>query len=180
MNSFGRLGLATASAWSMHADQTAKGKTTHRKIGMIHLQNLPHLHNDRDAIEFRRRTLACLFVSSLRARRIILEPASLPPVACDLTLRSDRPVRSDHEWTVRLQTNAGGNSTRADSLSPGEETQGAVMNPNEQKPGQQGGQGGQQGGGGQPKPGQQGQEPGQGGQQGGQQKPGQGGQGSQR
>src|ERR1700745_826031 len=57
MNSFGWLGLAAASAWSMHADQTAKGKTTHRKIGMIHLQNLPHLHNDRDAIEFRRRTL---------------------------------------------------------------------------------------------------------------------------
>ena len=61
----------------------------------------------------------------------------------------------------------------------GEETQGAVMNPNEQKPGQQH-QGGQQGGGGQPKPGQQGQEPGQGGQHGGQQKPGQGGQGGQR
>jgi hypothetical protein len=57
MNSFGWLGLAAASAWSMHADQTAKGKTTHRKIGMIHLQNLPHLHNhnDRDAIRFQRR-----------------------------------------------------------------------------------------------------------------------------
>jgi hypothetical protein len=58
--------------------------------------------------------------------------------------------------------------------------EGALMNPSEQKPGQQGGQnpgqGGQQGGGGQQKPGQQGgQNPGQGGQQGGggQQKPGQ-------
>jgi hypothetical protein len=60
--------------------------------------------------------------------------------------------------------------------------EGTVMNPSEQKPGQQGGQqnpgqGGQQGGGGQQKPGQQGgqQNPGQGGQHGGggQQKPGQ-------
>src|SRR5262249_13332233 len=36
----------------MHADQTAKGKTTHRKIGMTHLKNLPHLHNgsSRDSV----------------------------------------------------------------------------------------------------------------------------------
>src|SRR5262249_18572812 len=78
------------------------------------------------------------------------------------------------------QPTSSGNSTRVGLLSLGEQTQGEVMNPNEQKPGQQGGQGGQQGGGGQPKPGQQGQQPGQGGQHGGQQKPGQGGQGEQR
>jgi hypothetical protein len=38
---------------------------------------------------------------------------------------------------VRLPTAAAGNLTRAGSLSLREETQGAVMNPNEHKPGQQ-------------------------------------------
>src|SRR5262245_57434194 len=54
-NSLGlSLVLVVESACSIHADQTAKGKTTHRRMGMIHLQNLPRLHNDRDAIRFQR------------------------------------------------------------------------------------------------------------------------------
>ena len=82
---------------------------------MIHLQNLPHLHNDRDAIEFRRHTLLAYWFPRCEPG-VILKPASLPPLACDLTLRSD------HEWMVRLPTNAGRNPTRAGLLLLGEET----------------------------------------------------------
>src|SRR5262252_4933654 len=135
---------------------------------------------------------ACFFVSSLRpvmlARPLLDTQTGESFPSPHLSRRSRAILRCEAIGQREATTNGrcacrptpAGNSTRAGLLLLGEETQGAVMNPNEQKPGQQGGQqggqGGQQGGGGQPKPGQQGQEPGQGGQHGGQQKPGQGGQ----
>src|SRR6516162_474773 len=121
------------------------------------------------------------------SRHVSHSQARISPAArmrCYRAKRSASAKRPRMDGTLADQRRRELNTRRF--VVAGEETQGAVMNPNEQKPGQQhqggqqGGQGGQQGGGGQPKPGQQGQEPGQGGQHGGQQKPGQGGQGGQR
>src|SRR5262245_55398689 len=99
----------------------AKGKTTHRRMGMIHLQNLPHLHNDRDATRFHRCiSLGSSFVAaSGDARPTLVEcsdrvcnqfssPASLPALAFDLLPRTIARVAARWPRTVRSPTDAPG------------------------------------------------------------------------
>jgi len=75
-NSFAVSLVLGDMACSIHADQTAKGKTTHRRMGMIHLQDLPHLQNDRDAIRFHR-CLPWEDLCEMRSRLVSSRPRAL-------------------------------------------------------------------------------------------------------